>query len=147
MLWENGTWDPVPGKDSTKTLAEGHLHFTLRGRRMKGEWIMFRLKPREKEKGENWMLHKVEDEFPGGSVDLIGIHLTSVDSGRKMEEIPAGEPIRSQGGKPKAPPTRPQSSTASARKSKNKGKLPPFQSVQLAALIDHVHLAIAGFMS
>ena len=138
MLWDNGTWDPVPGKDPTKTLAEGHLHFTLHGRRMKGEWIMFRLKPRGKEKGENWILRKVEDEFAGGSDDLIGIHLTSVDSGRTMEEIAAGEPIRRQGGKAKAPATTPKSSTAAARKGKNKGKLPPFQPVQLAALVDHV---------
>ena len=45
MLWDRGTWIPHPGKDPRKTLEEGHLHFTLDGERMKGEWVLFRLKP------------------------------------------------------------------------------------------------------
>jgi len=99
---------------------------------------MFRLKPRGKEKGENWILRKVDDEFAGGSDDLIGIHLTSVDSGRTMEEIAAGKPIRKQGGKAKSLAAKRKSSTAAPRRGENKGKLPPFQPVQLAALVDHV---------
>ena len=58
MLWDRGTWIPQPGKDPGKTLEEGHLHFTLDGERMKGEWVMFRLKPRGKERGENWILQQ-----------------------------------------------------------------------------------------
>ena len=50
MLWDRGTWTPDPRKDPRKTLEEGHLHFTLDGERMKGEWIMIRLKPRGREK-------------------------------------------------------------------------------------------------
>jgi bifunctional non-homologous end joining protein LigD len=34
MLWDNGTWEPIPGKDPRETLPEGHLHFILHGRRM-----------------------------------------------------------------------------------------------------------------
>ena len=44
MLWDRGRWIPEPGKDPRKTIEEGHLHFTLDGERMKGEWVMFRLK-------------------------------------------------------------------------------------------------------
>src|ERR671912_673567 len=40
MLWDRGTWTPDPRKDPRKTLEEGHLHFTLDGHRMKGEWVM-----------------------------------------------------------------------------------------------------------
>ena len=43
MLWDQGRWIPEPGKDPGKTIEEGHLHFTLQGERMKGEWVMFRL--------------------------------------------------------------------------------------------------------
>src|ERR687894_482256 len=42
MLWDWGRWIPHPRKDPRKTLEEGHLHFTLEGERMKGEWVMFR---------------------------------------------------------------------------------------------------------
>ena len=63
MLWDRGKWEPEPGKDPSKTIEEGHLHFTLEGERMKGEWVMFRLKPRPGERQEPWMLKKVDDEF------------------------------------------------------------------------------------
>ncbi len=39
MLWDRGTWTPIRGKDPRKTIEEGHLHFTLDGERMKGEWM------------------------------------------------------------------------------------------------------------
>jgi bifunctional non-homologous end joining protein LigD len=63
MLWDLGTWVPDPRKDPVKTIEEGHLHFTLEGERMKGEWVMFRLKPKPGEKAEPWMLKKVTDEY------------------------------------------------------------------------------------
>ncbi|MEO5809055.1 MAG: DNA polymerase ligase N-terminal domain-containing protein, partial [Sphingomicrobium sp.] len=59
MLWDVGRWVPEPGKDPRKTIEEGHLHFRLEGARMKGDWVMFRLKGRPGERGENWMLKKV----------------------------------------------------------------------------------------
>ena len=135
MLWDNGTWEPVPGKDPAKTLAEGHLHFTLHGRRMQGEWVMFRLKPRGKEKSQNWILRKVEDEFAGGSDDLTGIHLTSVDSGRTMEEIAAGKQLPKEKGGGRKPAANRKSTPA---RRPEMGTPPPFRPVQLAGLVDHV---------
>ena len=143
MLWDNGTWEPIAGKDPRTTLPEGHLHFTLHGRRMQGEWILFRLKPRGREKAENWILRKVNDAFAGGSDDLIGLHLTSIGSGRTMEEIAAGKPVARS--KAKASPAAPASAKAQVRKPARATKrrkagriLPPFQPVQLATLVDHV---------
>ena len=90
MLWDRGIWIPHPGKDPRKTIEEGHLHFTLQGERMKGDWIMIRLKPRGNERHENWLLRKIDDEFAGGSGDLVDLALTSVETGRTMAEIAAG---------------------------------------------------------
>ncbi|MEO5586228.1 MAG: DNA ligase D [Novosphingobium sp.] len=128
MLWDHGTWEPHPGKDPRKTLVEGHLHFTLHGTRMKGEWLMIRLKPRGKEKSENWLLRKIADAYAGGSDDLVGMHLTSVTTARTMEDIAEGK----RGAARSAPMAR-----AKARKAGGKGP-PPFQAVQLATLVDHV---------
>ena len=89
MLWDRGTWEPLPGKDPAKTIREGHLHFTLHGERMKGEWVMFRLKPRGKEKTENWILKKVNDEFAGSPTGLIDTYLRSVKTDRTLDEIVA----------------------------------------------------------
>ena len=135
MLWDNGIWEPIAGKDPRKTLVEGHLHFILHGHRMKGEWIMIRLKPRGKEKGENWLLRKVADEHAGGSDDLVATHLTGIESGLTMAEIAAGK-------KPKAPTDRTAKTASPARAARGKASVsatpPPFQSVQLATLVDHV---------
>ncbi len=141
MLWDNGTWESIPGKNPRLTLPEGHLHFILHGRRMQGEWILFRLKPRGKEKGENWILRKVADAFAGGSDDLVGMHLTSIDSGRTMEEIAAGKtPAKRKGAKEVAapPPAKTQTRAAKRRSTSKNAKPPPFQPVQLASLVDHV---------
>ncbi|GGE02562.1 ATP-dependent DNA ligase [Polymorphobacter glacialis] len=135
MLWDNGTWESIAGKDPRQTLPEGHLHFVLHGRRMQGEWILFRLKPRGKEKGENWLLRKVSDEFAGGSDDLVGGFLTSVDSERTMDEIAAGKAVVK---KAVAAAKNAKAGGAKPKKSAKGGTLPPFQPVQLAALVDHV---------
>ncbi|WP_439532169.1 DNA ligase D [Polymorphobacter sp.] len=122
MLWDRGRWESIPGKDPRKTLADGHLHFILYGERMKGEWILVRLKPRPGEKRENWLLRKVADAHAGGSDDLVTMHLTGIDSGRTMDEIAAGKARPKQRSQKKHADTRP----------------PSFQPVQLASLVDHV---------
>ena len=141
MLWDNGTWESIAGKDPRKTIPEGHLHFILHGHRMKGEWIMIRLKPRGREKGENWLLRKVADEHAGGSDDLVTTHLTGVESGLTMAEIAAGKkPTKKRVSAAKAEPPAASAPAPTRRTSKAKldGIAPPFRPVQLATLVDHV---------
>ncbi|HKT76029.1 MAG TPA: DNA ligase D [Sphingobium sp.] len=143
MLWDEGTWEPVPGK-SAKDLAKGHLHFILHGSRMKGEWLLIRLKPRPGEgKRENWLLRKIDDAYAGAAEDLVARELTSIKSGRTMGEIAANAPAISLKGKrgksfdaamaqaEKATPRR-------ARAARSPAKPPPFQQPQLATLVDAV---------
>ena len=131
MLWDQGRWEPDPRKDPSKTIEEGHLHFTLEGERMKGEWVMFRLKPKPGEKAEPWMLKKVTDEYadPDNGDALVDNDVTSVTTGRTMAEIAAGEDVwRSNRGGQKG-----------GRGKKASGKAPPpFQEPQLATLVDEV---------
>jgi bifunctional non-homologous end joining protein LigD len=117
MLWDEGTWSPVKGK-SAKDIDKGHLHFVLAGERMRGEWLLVRLKPRGNEKRENWLLRKVDDAEAGGTDTLTATMLTSVTTGRTMEEIAEGKP---------AP-----------RKVAAKVKRPAFVEPQLATLVDAV---------
>ena len=127
MLWDRGTWAPIKGK-SAKDLDEGHLHFTLQGERMKGEWMLIRLKGRPGEKRENWLLRKVTDGFAQEGEVLVEQALTSVSTGRSMAEIAAGK-------KGKAPAA---SKAKAAPKPKRAGKLPAFRPPQLATLVDAV---------
>jgi bifunctional non-homologous end joining protein LigD len=131
MLWDQGRWEPDPRKDPSKTIEEGHLHFTLDGERMKGEWVMFRLKPKAGEKAEPWMLKKVTDDFaePDDGDALVDNCVTSVTTGRTMAEIAAGEDVwnSNRGGQ------------KGGRAKKKAGKAPPpFEQPQLATLVDEV---------
>ncbi|MDR6789797.1 bifunctional non-homologous end joining protein LigD [Sphingomonas sp. BE138] len=122
MLWDRGTWSPVKGK-SAADIEKGHLHFVLDGERMKGEWLLIRLRPRGKEKRENWLLRKIDDAEAGGTDTLVETALTSVATGRTMQEIAEG--------KRAAAPT--------SRKKRGKKVPPPaFEPPQLCTLVDHV---------
>ncbi|MET0180477.1 MAG: DNA polymerase ligase N-terminal domain-containing protein, partial [Novosphingobium sp.] len=90
MLWDRGTWAPVAGK-SARDLDKGHLHFTVEGERMKGEWLLIRLKPRPGEKRENWLLRKISDAYAEDGDVLVQRALTSVLTGRSMAEIAADQ--------------------------------------------------------
>jgi bifunctional non-homologous end joining protein LigD len=88
MLWDRGTWSPVPGK-SARDLEKGHLHFIAEGERMKGDWLLIRLKPRPGEKRFNWLLRKLNDEYAEEGDVLVERAITSVLTGRSMAEIAA----------------------------------------------------------
>jgi bifunctional non-homologous end joining protein LigD len=131
MLWDRGRWIPHPEKDPRKTLEEGHLHFTLKGERMQGEWVMFRMKPKPGDKGEAWMLKKVTDEHakPDEGDALVDQCLTSVTTERTMAEIAAGEEVW-------------ESNRDGKKGGRTKRKVavppPPFRDPQLATLVDEV---------
>ncbi|WP_374295235.1 DNA ligase D [Sphingomonas sp.] len=128
MLWDRGTWAPIKGK-SAADIDKGHLHFVLDGERMKGEWLLIRLKPRGREKRENWLLRKIADGFAGGTDMLTEDALTSIATGRTMAEIAENKPAgRKAAASPKAP----------GRGKAKKMALPDFRSPALCTLVDHV---------
>jgi len=142
MLWDDGVWEPIEGK-SARDLEKGHLHFRLEGERMRGEWLLIRLKPRGKEKNENWLLRKIDDEFAGATDYLVETGLTSIKTGRTMQEIADGKKIlpgtgrgtseAGGGGPPQA--TRSEKVRTPSRR---RAKTPAFTSPQLATLVDTV---------
>jgi bifunctional non-homologous end joining protein LigD len=147
MLWDRGTWELIPGK-SADDLKDGHLHFILHGERMKGEWLLVRMKGRPGEKRENWLLRKVEDNHASDSEDLVGHALTSVLTARSMAQIQAdrGGTQSLKGAKGKAFADKIQaarSHNAKIRTRARSGKgesasIPRFVKPQLATLVDNV---------
>jgi len=154
MLWDEGDWAPVAGK-SERDLEQGHLHFSLHGQRMKGEWLLVRMKPRPGEKRENWLLRKLDDRYAGGSDDLIAHELTSIKTGRTMAEIAADAEgrVSLKGKKGKAwdaamhkadqAAERQAKPAEKARRGRAEGRvrsgpLPKFRPVQLASLVNAV---------
>ena len=89
MLWDRGHWTPT--KEPRAGLKRGQLEFELHGERLRGGWVLTRLRPKPDERGdrENWLLIKRHDgeERPGEGAALADGATTSVASGRSMAEI------------------------------------------------------------
>jgi bifunctional non-homologous end joining protein LigD len=93
MLWDKGTWQPHED-DVDAALKKGKLSFTLHGARLKGDWALVRLRKRTPKDKDNWLLIKEHDEFERKSGKLATEReMSSVKSGRSMEEIAGGKAV------------------------------------------------------
>jgi bifunctional non-homologous end joining protein LigD len=54
MIWDRGTWEPEV-EDVEKALAKGDLKFKLKGKKLRGSWVLVRMRPRQ------WLLIKHRD--------------------------------------------------------------------------------------
>lgn len=94
MLWDRGTWEPQEGVDVDEALASGKLAFILHGERLKGKWALVRLRPRSPKDKDNWLLIKELDDHVKRSGKLVTERdVTSVASGRGMDEIAEGRRV------------------------------------------------------
>jgi bifunctional non-homologous end joining protein LigD len=63
MVWDIGSYSVASG-DPVQGLKSGKLHFTLKGKKLKGEWALVRMKPREGETKPQWLLFKADQDVP-----------------------------------------------------------------------------------
>lgn len=93
MLWDRGCWGPEPGTDPHEGLEKGDLKIVLDGERLKGGFVLVRMKRREREERDNWLLIKHHDGWAleGHGDALVEGETTSVASGRTMDQIAAGK--------------------------------------------------------
>jgi len=85
MVWDRGTWTPEV-EDVDTALERGELKFSLKGNKLKGSWVLVRLKPRGKSTRPSWLLIKHRDRFASES-DVVTAKPRSVVSKRSMEGI------------------------------------------------------------
>ena len=91
MVWDQGTFEPEGGLSATQQLERGDLKFALHGRKLRGSFVLVKLRQPQKEQGKPWLLIKHKDAH----VDLswnVDDHDGSVLSGRTLEEIEEGRP-------------------------------------------------------
>jgi bifunctional non-homologous end joining protein LigD len=55
MIWDYGSWEPEVA-DVDAALAKGDLKFTLHGKKLRGSWVLVRMRPRQ------WLLIKHRDK-------------------------------------------------------------------------------------
>src|SRR2546425_147363 len=124
MVWDRGTFSAEGDADALKQLAKGEIKFNLNGEKLRGSFVLVKLK--RSEKGNEWLLikHKDAAEDPAWNVDE---HDGSVLTGRTIAEIKEELPPK------RAPiPIRP-SELNSAQKGAMRSRVEPM----LATLADH----------
>jgi len=77
MLWDRGTWQAENG-DVDGALAQGELKFKLNGVKLKGSWVLVRMR-RSLGSKEQWLLIKHRDKW-SGEVDVTSEMSASVKS-------------------------------------------------------------------
>lgn len=96
MLWDEGTWEPIG--DPHRGLDAGDLKFTLKGKRMKGEWVLVHMQGRDNQTRhgtrENWLLIKHRDAYATDAGGLTETFTTSVETGRDLSGIANGDEPR-----------------------------------------------------
>jgi bifunctional non-homologous end joining protein LigD len=93
MLWDRGFWVPEGNASAKEALDKGELKFLLAGNKLRGSWVLVRMKhDRSGAKQINWLLIKHRDEFSrDGDNDALLKKDKSVASGRAMSTIAAGK--------------------------------------------------------
>lgn len=151
IIWDRGTWTPL--HDAHKGYAKGHLEFELHGEKLSGHWHLVRMAGKPREKRENWLLIKGEDEAARTQrdPDILDERPESVATGREIADVAGEAPgwssktgrIRKSSGtraKAKAAPNTASSRTAelpdaATIKGAKKAALPAFVEPTLASLV------------
>ena len=100
MIWDYGSYTAVDGGSDPEAVLragyrKGDFKFVLRGKRLKGTWVLVRTKRRgERSRDNQWLLIKHRDATADADADPTAEHLTSARSGRTMAQIAAGKPAR-----------------------------------------------------
>ncbi|MGC4072020.1 MAG: non-homologous end-joining DNA ligase [Nibricoccus sp.] len=134
MVWDEGTFetdDPHP----LKTLEQGKLHFTLRGKKLKGAWYLVRLRD-----GDEWLIIRGSDDHKPITKKQED---TSVRSKKSMAQLAKSTDVwqsRPAGSSASDKPTRLQKAAAAkpsaAKKSRTTGPAPKFIQPMKALLVD-----------
>src|SRR4051812_41009010 len=100
MLWDRGTYScdtassPEEEEDEIReSLRRGELKFSFHGERLHGSFALIRMKfarDTSSSAKPQWLLIKHRDEFATDD-DVVAEEITSVDTGRSMEEIASGK--------------------------------------------------------
>ena len=84
MVWDRGTFSPIGDVDALTQIERGEIKFHLNGEKLRGSFVLVKLKRGEKK--NEWLMikHKDSDVDPAWDIDA---HDVSVLTGRSIEEI------------------------------------------------------------
>jgi bifunctional non-homologous end joining protein LigD len=129
IVWDRGWYALAEGDDPAEEIARGKIKFTMHGKKLKGLFTLIRMKAREGEAGDPWLLIKDRDgndpkqwepeDFPA-----------SVKSGRTLEDIRSERSPKTWQSRPAA------ARVKQGRRSTRADAVPRITTPMLATLVD-----------
>ena len=89
MVWDRGTFRVEGNADALKQLERGEIKFSLNGEKLRGSFVLVKLK--HSQKGNDWLMIKHKDAAEDSAWD-IEQHDGSVLTGRTLQEIKEESP-------------------------------------------------------
>jgi len=86
IIWDNGTYDMVDPRTPEEGWKKGKLHFVLKGKKLKGEWVLVRGSRDPKQ----WIFFKTRDDYASPDIDITEERPESIVSGRLVDEVGEG---------------------------------------------------------
>src|SRR5690349_19665655 len=116
MVWDTGTWEPLKEdysdhaqsraereKQASAMLAKGDLKFRLHGQKLKGDFVLAKMRSRRPgSKGTEWLLIKKRDEQAVSGYDIDRLDY-SVLTQRSLKEIAGDRDAQWQSNRPPSP--------------------------------------------
>ncbi|WP_088344511.1 MULTISPECIES: DNA ligase D [Rhodomicrobium] len=92
IVWDRGRWTPIG--NAKKGFAKGHLDFELHGEKLKGRWHLVRMARKPRDRNENWLLIKGDDEHAREETEpeITEERPESVKTGRGVAEVEGEAP-------------------------------------------------------
>ncbi len=99
IVWDRGTYALAEGDDPGDEIAGGKIKFVLHGKKLNGEFTLVKIKAREGESGEPWLLIKDRDRYDDPNYDPAD-HPESVTSGKTLADVAKDPRARTWQSKP-----------------------------------------------
>ncbi|HKE36693.1 MAG TPA: non-homologous end-joining DNA ligase [Candidatus Baltobacteraceae bacterium] len=133
IVWDEGTYTVVEGDDPAEEIANGKIKFVMHGKKLRGEFTLVRIKGRQGESGDPWLLFKDRDEYADPKYDPAD-HPESVKSGKTLADVARDPRAKTWQSKPSGRSRHATIPKLAARARRD--PLPHVKSVMLATLID-----------
>ncbi|SOD41419.1 ATP-dependent DNA ligase LigD phosphoesterase module /ATP-dependent DNA ligase LigD polymerase module [Nitrosovibrio sp. Nv4] len=135
IIWDKGTW--IPLEDPHKGYRGGKLKFELRGHKLKGHWALVRMRSKEEEKQEAWLLIKEKDDYvrPSSEYSVVDEMPESVAKLERPATRKIEEPVNTESSGTRRGSSRKKQKTG-LPENVVKADLPHTLRPQLATLVD-----------
>jgi len=102
MVWDLGKYEPLENQPPEEQLARGKIQIVLLGEKLRGGFTLVPIENRSMNstRRDHWLLIKSRDEYADPSWDIESVRFDrSVLTGRSLNEIKDGKPIKPRSGR------------------------------------------------